>query len=168
MKTARINSARSGRYDALLMLDLDNFKMLNDTHGHSVGDRLLVEVAKRIQQMLPKQDTLARIGGDEFMILLEGLASEFSIAVTEATAIAQKVRAQLLQPFDIDQLLVGHMATVSIGVTIFCGDDISIDEMLTQVDMRSTRLSHVAATISSFLMRLSSKPFLIVVTSNTH
>ncbi|GGZ05754.1 EAL domain-containing protein [Shewanella fodinae] len=135
LKTARINSARSGRYDALLMLDLDNFKMLNDTQGHSVGDRLLVEVAKRIQQMLPKQDTLARIGGDEFMILLEGLASEFSIAVTEATAIAQKVRAQLLQPFDIDQLLVGHMATVSIGVTIFCGDDISIDEMLTQVDM---------------------------------
>lgn len=135
LKIARTNSARNGRYDAILLLDLDNFKMLNDTHGHSVGDRLLVEVAKRIQQILPKQDTMARIGGDEFVILLEGLAPAMCDAVTEATTIANNVREQLLKPFDIDLLLNGYMATVSIGVTVFCGDGLSIDEMLTQVDM---------------------------------
>ena len=135
LKIARSNSVRSGRFGALLMLDLDNFKLLNDTHGHSVGDHLLVAIAHRLLEVLPKQDTLARIGGDEFVILLEGLATSEVEAVAKALATANEIRMQLQYPFDIEASLNGYLATVSIGVSLFCGDGISVDEMMSHADM---------------------------------
>jgi diguanylate cyclase (GGDEF)-like protein/PAS domain S-box-containing protein len=126
-------SARSGRFGAVLLLDLDHFKTLNDTRGHDVGDALLVEVARRLRDALRESDSAARLGGDEFAVLLEGLNEEQVAAATAAESITEKLRAAIGKPV----ALKGEMRhiTSSIGVTLFRSPGDGVEALLKQADL---------------------------------
>ena len=125
-------SARSGSYGAILFFDLDNFKALNDTRGHDVGDVLLVEAAQRLQAGVRKSDTVVRLGGDEFVVMLEGLSPDGEEAAIQATQGAEKIRKTLTQPYD----LKGNEfhCTASVGVALFRGRE-TVKELLKQADL---------------------------------
>ena len=126
---ALASSQRKQTMGALLMLDLDHYKLVNDMHGHPVGDQLLREVAHRLQMCLKSTDTLARIGGDEFMILLEGIHS-----AEDAGRVAERLLQALgSEPFHLFGNSVHTRA--SIGITLFPDDDIRLDELLKNVDL---------------------------------
>ena len=129
----RLSSARSGRSGALLFIDLDNFKKLNDTLGHDKGDLLLTQVAARLLECVRKADTVARFGGDEFMVMLDGLSNNPAQAASHVKGIGEKILTHLSQPY----LLDGHNyhSTSSIGVTLFCGEKESPDDLLKQADL---------------------------------
>ncbi|MFZ2855765.1 MAG: EAL domain-containing protein [Rhodocyclaceae bacterium] len=133
LQQALASSGRSGQFGALLLLDLDHFKTINDTRGHDVGDELLVEIARRLQVTLRETDSAARLGGDEFVVLLEGLNEEQVAAATVAESIAEKLRAAICRPIT----LKGEMRhiTPSIGVTLFCGIGEGLDASLKQADL---------------------------------
>lgn len=126
-------STRSRRLCALLFLDLDNFKTLNDTLGHKTGDLLLQEVARRISVTIRETDTVARLGGDEFVVMLEDLGEVPEVAATHAEIIAKKILAAICQPYR----LAGRecLITSSIGVTLFGDQRESTDEVLQQADI---------------------------------
>ena len=131
------SSERSGLQAAVLFLDLDNFKILNDSRGHAVGDLLLVEVAHRLQGCVREQDTVARLGGDEFVVLLHNLSSSESEAASQVRALGEQILAMLCQPYDLN----GHQQhiTVSMGATLLHDRQASIDEVLKQADMAMYR-----------------------------
>jgi diguanylate cyclase (GGDEF)-like protein len=133
LQHALASSARSGRNGALLFIDLDNFKTLNDTLGHDKGDLLLQQVAQRLATCVREGDTVARLGGDEFVVMLEGLSEHSEEAATQAEIVGEKIVATLNQPY----LLAGyeHRSTPSIGVTLFGGHQNAIDELLKQADL---------------------------------
>ena len=128
-------SSRSQEYGALLMLDLDNFKALNDTQGHDVGDRLLIGVAERLLDCVRSRDTVARIGGDEYILVLEELGTVPLEAGKQAEMIAEKVLATLNQPYSLGSGNKMHHSTPSIGVTLFCGKETAIEVLLKQADV---------------------------------
>lgn len=113
-------SQRSNRYGALLFLDLDNFKPLNDRHGHGVGDLLLIEVANRLKTCVREADTVARFGGDEVVVLLCDLDTDKAAATTTAGSIAEKIRQSLSMPYWLEGG-IEHCCTASIGATLFKG-----------------------------------------------
>jgi diguanylate cyclase (GGDEF)-like protein/PAS domain S-box-containing protein len=125
---------RSGQVGALMMLDLDNFKNLNDTRGHDVGDRLLVEVARRLVGCVRQSDTVSRLGGDEYVVLAEGLGLDESTAATRAERMAEKI-LRSLRAADPEPGADTHHNTVSIGVALFHGDAQSFDNLLKQADL---------------------------------
>ncbi|RYF52877.1 MAG: bifunctional diguanylate cyclase/phosphodiesterase, partial [Comamonadaceae bacterium] len=134
----RLNSAlervtRVPESGALMFIDLDDFKILNDTRGHSQGDLLLQQVALRLTGCLRKGDTVARIGGDEFVVLLQDLGWDPVVAESEAHTVASKLLARLAEPFDLGQHL--HHCTISIGVTCFDARHGGVDELLKQADV---------------------------------
>lgn len=124
---ALVSNQRSRNFGAVLFLDLDNFKPLNDTHGHAVGDLLLVEVARRLKTCVRQMDTVARIGGDEFVLMLGELGTDATRSAAEAGAVAEKVRLSLANPYllhtkhpkQANTQVVEHHCTASIGVTLF-------------------------------------------------
>ncbi len=118
---------------ALLFIDLDNFKTLNDTLGHDMGDLLLQQVAQRLATCVREGDTVARLGGDEFVVMLEDLSENPQEAATQAETVGEKILATLNQPYQ----LAGyeHHSTASIGVTLFSGHQTAIDELLKQADL---------------------------------
>jgi len=126
------SSERHQRHGAVLFIDLDNFKELNDTKGHNIGDLLLIEVAARLQTCVRTDDTVARLGGDEFVIVLNDLHAEAEQAAFQADAIAEKIRAAINQPC----ALQGHEyhGAPSIGICLFRGNDITLDELLKRAD----------------------------------
>jgi diguanylate cyclase (GGDEF)-like protein/PAS domain S-box-containing protein len=130
-------NGRAGRHGALLFLDLDNFKLLNDTMGHDVGDLLLREVARRLRRALREGDHLARLGGDEFVIVLENLGLTPTEATTEVHAVGRKLLELLHEPFD----LAGRQcaSSPSIGATLFDGAPTNIDTLLRQADLAMYR-----------------------------
>jgi len=128
LETAR----RTGRFGALLFLDLDNFKRLNDARGHSVGDSLLMEVALRLTQLLRSADLVARLGGDEFVVLVDNLGEEIDTAAHTAMAVAEKMRAVLERPFLVDGNL--YSGTGSIGLTMFPKAREGVDDLLREAD----------------------------------
>jgi diguanylate cyclase len=130
---ALASSHRSGRYGAIFFLDLDNFKTINDTQGHDVGDLLLSEVAKRLQTSVREDDSVARLGGDEFVVLLEGLHLESTRAAAQAEIVAEKILDTINQPFNL-QGREFH-TTPSIGISLFLGHQASIDELLKRADV---------------------------------
>jgi diguanylate cyclase (GGDEF)-like protein/PAS domain S-box-containing protein len=132
---ARISSHRTREFGALLMLDLDHFKSLNDTQGHDVGDRLLVEVARRLTGTLRQEDTVCRLGGDEFVVMLEGLGQDEQPAANQAEMIAEKVRLALNQPYSLNFNEAKFHGTTSIGLTLFRGQDASVEILLKQADV---------------------------------
>jgi diguanylate cyclase (GGDEF)-like protein len=122
-------SKRSQNNMALLMLDLDNFKPLNDTHGHVVGDLLLVEVGSRLTACVRRIDTVARFGGDEFVVILNELHTDKSLATEQVRVVAQKIRMSLATPYhltfsqaDGQNTQVTHRCSASIGVVVFVSD----------------------------------------------
>ncbi|MET0859244.1 MAG: EAL domain-containing protein [Telluria sp.] len=134
MRHAVATCRRTGRTGALLFLDLDNFKSLNDTLGHDKGDLLLQQVALRLRSRVPRaSDTVARHGGDEFVIVLEDLSAEPAEAATQAERVAEKILAAFDPPFQLD----GHQhhSTSSIGVALFTRHSEDVDELLKWADM---------------------------------
>ena len=134
-------SKRSHHYGALLFLDLDNFKSLNDTHGHSVGDLLLIEVAERLKACVREADTVARFGGDEFVVLLCELDTQPAEASEQAIAVAEKIRIRLSDLYVLQAAPSGpatgtieHQCTASIGVAIFRGRDESQSSVIDRAD----------------------------------
>ena len=126
-------TARSGAGGALLFVDLDNFKDLNDTQGHEIGDQLLRQVAARLGGCVRSGDTVARLGGDEFVLLVEGLSSQ----PNEAAAQAENVARAVLQALGQSYLLGGHTyhSSCSIGVALYADAQGSVDELLKRGDM---------------------------------
>jgi diguanylate cyclase (GGDEF)-like protein/PAS domain S-box-containing protein len=130
---AQVTSARNKRHGALLFIDLDNFKDLNDTLGHDVGDLLLEQVALRLVSCLREGDTAARFGGDEFVVMLEDLNESDTDAASQAELVAEKIINRLNAPYE----LVGrqHNSSPSIGITLFCGSSLGVDELLKRADV---------------------------------
>ncbi len=133
LRHAMANSSRSLQYCAVLFIDLDHFKVINDTAGHETGDLLLQEVTLRLNTLVREQDTVARLGGDEFVILLEELDPDIHRAMTRARAAGDK----LLQSFARPYLLNGeeYNCTASIGVVIFRDHDTSMEDILKHSDL---------------------------------
>ena len=133
LQQALAASGRSGALGALLFIDLDNFKDLNDTLGHDMGDRLLEQVAKRLVGCVRESDTVARFGGDEFVVMLENLSSLAAEAAAHAERVAEKLLAAMNQPFELQAQ--NHYSTPSIGITLIGRQDQSIDELLKHADL---------------------------------
>ncbi len=135
-------SKRSGHYGAVMFLDLDNFKPLNDTYGHAVGDLLLIEVAQRISRCVRGMDTVARFGGDEFVVMLGELDVDKELSYAQARIVAEKVRIALTAPFLLArntaegaQAVVEHHCSASIGVALFVDQEAGQDDILKWADM---------------------------------
>jgi diguanylate cyclase (GGDEF)-like protein/PAS domain S-box-containing protein len=140
LERALTNSTRSNRFGALMLLDMDNFKALNDTLGHDVGDQFLVEVASRIKKCIREGDTASRMGGDEFVVILENLGKE-ELAAVQATSVAMKIQTLLNQPYLLqvgdkhtDQRQRSHQCTSSIGITLFRDQAASVEELVKRAD----------------------------------
>ncbi len=133
LKHALAASCRHRHCGALLFIDLDNFKTLNDTLGHDQGDTLLRQVGDRLSACVRDGDTVARLGGDEFIVMLETLDSDVEEAATQAEMVGEKIVASLDRPY-----LLGdyeHHSSASIGVAMFSGCDEVADEILKRADM---------------------------------
>ena len=133
LSRALARATRSESHGALLFIDLDNFKSLNDTRGHDVGDQLLREVSTRLSSCVRDNDTVSRTGGDEFVVILESLGDLAIQAAATAESIGKKLLASLDHPFD----LIGqeHRITASIGVTLFCDNRLAPDELMKRADL---------------------------------
>jgi len=128
---------RSRQFGALLFIDLDNFKLLNDTLGHDVGDRLLREVAQRLRHTVRESDNLSRLGGDEFVVVLENLGVLEASAIHEAHAIGDKLLHALAQPHQLAAR--PSVITPSIGIALFGAAPTSVDVLLRQADLAMYR-----------------------------
>lgn len=126
-------STRSHEYGAILMIDLDNFKSINDTLGHDVGDILLKEIALRIQSCLRQSDTVARLGGDEFIVMLLDLSRQETQAAVLAQEIGEKILSAINQPILLEKQL--HHRSASMGMCLFQGQTLSLDELLKRADV---------------------------------
>ena len=141
LERAQAVSAREGTHGALMFIDLDNFKKINDTLGHECGDQLLVQVAARLRDSLRTSDTLsrlsnddaARLGGDEFVVVLDGLGGGQDEAATKAELVAHKVLSTLNRPYDLDEQQV--RSTPSIGVALFQGRSEDMTELMRRADV---------------------------------
>ena len=134
-------SKRSGRYCALMFLDLDNFKPLNDLYGHAVGDMLLIEVAQRISSCVREMDTVARFGGDEFVVMLSEMDVDKESSTAQARIVAEKIRIILAKPYVLTIKVKGnteikfeHHCTSSIGVVMFINHEYSPEELIKRAD----------------------------------
>ena len=145
LSQAMTTSKRTGCHGALMILDLDNFKPLNDAHGHLVGDLLLIEVARRLTTCVREMDTVARFGGDEFVVMLSELAHDKAASVSQAGFIAEDIRLSLSAPYRLEvrddaspdatsSHTVEHRCTASIGVLVFLGAEMSQSDVLKRAD----------------------------------
>jgi diguanylate cyclase (GGDEF)-like protein/PAS domain S-box-containing protein len=137
-----ITSRRTGRYGALMFLDLDNFKPLNDTHGHVVGDLLLVEVAARLKYCVRETDSVSRFGGDEFVVMLSELDVDQAESIGQSRVVAEKIRAALSEPYlltaqhdGLAATTIQHHCTASIGVAVFINHNASQDDIIKWADL---------------------------------
>lgn len=135
-------SKRKGCYGALMFLDLDNFKPINDTYGHTAGDLLLVEVAYRLKQCVREMDTIARFGGDEFVVVLSELDADVQESARQAQQVAEKNRTALAKPYRLTvnndgkaSTQIEHLCTVSIGIAVFFGQEASAEDLLKWADI---------------------------------
>lgn len=133
LQHAMTSSLRTGRKGAVLFLDLDNFKNLNDTLGHAMGDMLLRQVADRLVSAVRERDTVARLGGDEFVVLLEEIRTEPTETAAQVERIGEKILASLARTYPLD----GHVfrTSASIGVTVFGEAAQDVEELLRQADI---------------------------------
>ena len=133
LQRATAVAARAQQHGALFFIDLDNFKDLNDTLGHDVGDLLLVEVAQRLKDCLRECDTVARFGGDEFVVLVENLSEDPPMASAEAALIASHISTTLGRPYALGE--AHHHSTPSIGIALFGAPAVRVEELLKQADL---------------------------------
>jgi diguanylate cyclase (GGDEF)-like protein/PAS domain S-box-containing protein len=150
-------SKRSRHYVALLFLDLDNFKSLNDSQGHPVGDLLLIEVSSRITACVREMDFVARFGGDEFAVLLAELNTDKEQAMAEAGVVAEKIRSALEKPYILTYtqerkagITVEHRCTASIGVIVFLDHEGSQDDILRWADAAMYEAKKAGRNLVSF------------------
>ena len=141
LSQAMATSKRTGRYGAIIFLDLDNFKSLNDTHGHGTGDLLLIEAAHRISNCVREVDIVARFGGDEFVVILSNLGSDIPESSRQANIVANKILVTLKKPYilNIDKNsksgnAIEHQCTSSIGVALFLDHEVTTDEVIKWAD----------------------------------
>ncbi|WP_431152662.1 EAL domain-containing protein [Acidovorax facilis] len=133
LQQAFATSARTGLHGALLCLDLDHFKTLNDTLGHDMGDVLLQQVAQRLSGCVREGDTVARLGGDEFLVLLEDLDALGTDAAEQAQNVSEKILAALNQPY---QLALHHVhSTTSVGTVLFSGQSQTVEDVVKHADL---------------------------------
>ncbi len=130
-------SARTRQHGAVLFIDLDKFKTINDVHGHGVGDLMLVEVASRILACVRDTDTVARLGGDEFVVILGDIDPDLETASQKTALVAGKIRQMLGMPYQLKGN--AHHSSPSIGVAMFRGNDEAADVLLRQADMAMYR-----------------------------
>jgi diguanylate cyclase (GGDEF)-like protein/PAS domain S-box-containing protein len=133
LEQAMAFTRRHMRYGAILFLDLDNFKTLNDTRGHDVGDLLLTEIAQRLQAAVREGDSIARFGGDEFVVLLENLSEKVEEAVMQVGLVGEKVQEVIAAPYMLKDMEFN--CTASIGACLFCSHDESVDDLLRHADL---------------------------------
>jgi len=141
LRQTMASSTRNHRYAALMFMDLDNFKSLNDTQGHHVGDLLLIEASRRISNCVREEDLVARFGGDEFVVILTELSADKQTSAAAAGMVAEKIRAALAKPYALTftqegkaETTVEHRCTASIGVVLFVDHDGSPDDILRWAD----------------------------------
>ena len=142
LEQAMAASKRNGLYGALMFLDMDNFKPLNDAHGHDVGDLLLIQVAYRITSCVREMDTVARFGGDEFVVMLSELAADKTESISQAGTVAEKIRTILADPYVLEirheeksGATVEHHCSSSIGVVLFINHEARAEEIIKWADM---------------------------------
>lgn len=123
---------RASTYCGLLFIDLDKFKTLNDTKGHDVGDQLLIEVAKRIQNTVRAGDTVARLSGDEFVVIIENLDASATVAYQQVSEVAQKLLAELNKPYYLS--FFEFVTSASIGITLFNDNQLTFEDHLRHAD----------------------------------
>ena len=133
LQQALATSARHQRSGALLLLDLDNFKTLNETRGHDSGDNLLLQVAHRLRNCVHEDDTVARQGGDEFVVVLEDLGDNPEEAAARSEEVGQRILTALREPYVLNG--AAHHSSLSMGVTIFSGMRETVDELLKRADL---------------------------------
>lgn len=133
IKQAMASSQRTGSYGALLLIDLDYFKTLNDTLGHDIGDLLLKQVAQRLIECVREEDTVARFGGDEFVVMLVSLSESLSEAASRVEMIGGKIGAALNKTFVLKDAT--YRISMSIGASVFLGQQTDIDTLLKQADL---------------------------------
>jgi len=126
-------SVRRDDYGAVLFIDLDRFKTLNDTLGHDYGDLLLIDVAARIKSCVREMDTVARLGGDEFVVLIEGVSKSQEDTSHNIGLIAEEIRETLTQPYKLKHHV--HHSSPSIGISLYRGNENTVDELIQQADM---------------------------------
>jgi diguanylate cyclase (GGDEF)-like protein/PAS domain S-box-containing protein len=133
LKWALATSARTNKQGAILFIDLDNFKTLNDTLGHDIGDLLLQQVAKRLELCVREGDTVARLGGDEFVVMLEDLSEDDMEAASKTESVGNKILSSLQQAYQLD----GHeqLNTPSIGAALFSDHQVGLEELFKQADI---------------------------------
>jgi len=154
---AMVASKRSGQYGALMFLDLDNFKPLNDLHGHGVGDLLLVEVARRLTDSVRGADSVARLGGDEFVVVLSELDADLGRSTEEASAVAEKIRLALAAPYRLTVsrpgepvVLVEHHCSASIGVVMFVNHEETQTDLMKWADAAMYQAKHAGRNVIRF------------------
>jgi diguanylate cyclase (GGDEF)-like protein/PAS domain S-box-containing protein len=133
LKQAMASSPRSERYGALLFIDLDNFKDLNDNLGHHIGDLLLQQVAQRIAVCVREGDTVARLGGDEFVVMLEDLSASAQEAAAQTESVGEKILSALNETYELANYK--HSSTPSIGVALFAENTGTVDDLLKRADL---------------------------------
>ncbi len=137
LSQAMFANKRSGYYGALMFLDLDNFKPINDIHGHKVGDLLLTEAANRLKRCVREVDTVARFGGDEFVVLLSELNADKAKSNSQAALVAEKIRATLSEPYLLTikaDIQIEHRCTASIGIVLFVNHKVSQEDIIEMAD----------------------------------
>jgi diguanylate cyclase (GGDEF)-like protein/PAS domain S-box-containing protein len=146
LQMAIASCARHGTFGALMFLDLDNFKPLNDQHGHEAGDQLLLQVAERIRKCVREMDTVARFGGDEFVVLLSKLSNDLAESESHAAIVAEKIRSVLAEPYKLSaqaqsesEKTIYHSCSASMGVAMFNGASYDLDEIIKLADVAMYR-----------------------------
>jgi diguanylate cyclase (GGDEF)-like protein/PAS domain S-box-containing protein len=133
LKRVMTSSSRNGTFGAVLFIDLDDFKTLNDTMGHDKGDLLLQQVAQRLVTCVREEDTVARLGGDEFVIVLGNLNKAPQEAAKQTEIVGEKILAALGDIYQFND--VDHRSSASIGATLFCGQQTSVTDLFRQADL---------------------------------
>lgn len=133
LNQALVSSVRNGVGGALLFMDLDHFKTLNDTLGHDIGDLLLQQVAERLTACVREGDTVSRLGGDEYVVMLEHLSEQTIEAAAQAEAVGEKILAALNQPYQLASF--EYNCTASIGITLFSNHNQSQEDLLKHADI---------------------------------
>jgi len=154
---ALAESKRSGRHGVLMFLDLDNFKALNDTAGHAVGDLLLQQAAKRMKSCVREVDTVARFGGDEFVVMVTDLDADKAASTTQANTIAEKIRVALAAPYLLTLKhdggtdgTVEHQCSASIGAVVFTQREGSQDDFLKWADSAMYQAKEAGGNVVQF------------------
>jgi len=125
-------SKRTQYYGIIIFIDLDDFKALNDTYGHHIGDELLIQVAQRLQGILRKQDTPSRFGGDEFVILIHASDMKYDLAINHAKFITQKIQYEINKVYHLDK--IKHHFSCSMGFTLFPDGNLTTEQVMQQAD----------------------------------